>query len=246
MLKIDLNCDMGEGMLTDEDIMPYISSANIACGAHAGDEDTIKRTIALCLKYNVAIGAHPGFADKNNFGRIPVKLSPAELYDLFYSQIVVVKEIAADMGAVLHHVKPHGALYNMAATDNAYAQTLAKAAREADSALIFYGLSNSCMIEAALLANIKAANEVFADRTYQDNGTLTPRSEDNALITDTNIAVEQALQLITLHKVNAVSGKTVVVKADTICLHGDGAHAVDFARTIYERLQKENIKVETI
>ena len=246
MLKIDLNCDLGEGMLTDEAIMPYISSANIACGAHAGDENTIKRTIALCLEHNVAIGAHPGFADKNNFGRISVKLSPAELYELFYSQIVLVKRIAANMGATLHHVKPHGALYNMAATDNLYAQIVVQATNDADPTLIFYGLSNSCMTKAATLANIKTANEVFADRTYQEDGTLTPRNKDNALIADTNIAVEQALQLITRNNVNAVSGKAVPVKADTICLHGDGVHAVEFARMIYERLQKENIKVETI
>ncbi len=246
MLKIDLNCDMGEGMHTDKDIMPYISSANIACGAHAGDEDTIKKTIAYCIEHNVAIGAHPGFADKSNFGRTPVKLSPTSLYNLFYSQILLIIEIAARMGAVLHHVKPHGALYTMAATNKVYAQTIVQATKDISPALVFYGLSNSCMIEAATIANIKVASEVFADRTYQDDGTLTPRSSNNALITDTNIAVEQAIQLITRNKVNAVSGKAVYVKADTICLHGDGVHAVDFVRTIYERLQKENIKIETI
>ncbi|MBX3254306.1 MAG: LamB/YcsF family protein [Chitinophagaceae bacterium] len=246
MPTIDLNCDMGEGMSTDAAIMPYISSANIACGYHAGNEDTIKKTIALCLKYNVAIGAHPGFADKKNFGRVAIKLSETELYDLFHSQILLVKDIAMKMGALLHHVKPHGALYNMAATDSVYAKIIVKAAKDADANLIFYGLGNSYMIEEAATLHIKAASEVFADRTYQDDGTLTPRSRDNALITDINIAVEQAVQLITGNKVNTVSGKTIPVKADTICVHGDGTHAASFARTIYETLQKENIKIETI
>ncbi|MFT3748610.1 MAG: 5-oxoprolinase subunit PxpA [Agriterribacter sp.] len=246
MLKIDLNCDMGEGMNTDEAIMPYISSANIACGAHAGDEETIKRTIALCLRHKVAIGAHPGFADKKNFGRTAVKLSPQILYDLFSAQVLLVKKIAAQMGAVLHHVKPHGALYNIAAADKIYAQTILKAVKDIDAALIFYGLSNSYMTKEAKALNIKAASEVFADRTYQDNGTLTPRTMSNALITDTSEAVKQAIQLVTENKVTSVTGKTVFVNTDTICLHGDGVHADIFAKIIFENLKQKGISIETI
>ncbi|MFT3949665.1 MAG: 5-oxoprolinase subunit PxpA [Agriterribacter sp.] len=246
MLKIDLNCDMGEGMSTDAAIIPYISSANIACGYHAGDEDTIKRTIALCLKHSVAIGAHPGFADKNNFGRITVKLNEKELYDLFTAQLFIIQKAAAEMGATVHHVKPHGALYNMAATDNVYAKTIAKATKDVDAGLIFYGLSNSYMIEAAAALHIKTASEVFADRTYQDDGTLTPRSQSNALITDTTLVVKQALQLVTENKVTSVNNKTVFVKAGTICLHGDGEHADIFAKIIFEALQQQHIHIETI
>lgn len=244
--KIDLNCDMGEGMSTDAAIMPYISSANIACGYHAGDEDTIRRTIALCLKYKVAIGAHPGFADKKNFGRVAIRLSDTELYDLLTEQVFIIKKLATEMGAVVHHVKPHGALYNMAATDKGYAKTILKATKDAGAGLIFYGLSNSCMIEAAAALSIKAASEVFADRTYQDDGTLTPRSESNALITDTSVAAEQAMQLVTENKVVSVNGRTIFVTADTICLHGDGAHAAIFAKTIFEALQKQYVIIETI
>lgn len=246
MLKIDLNCDMGEGMHTDEAIMPYISSANIASGVHAGDEDTIKRTIVHCLKYKVAIGAHPGFADKKNFGRTAVKLSREALYDLFSSQVLLVKTIAAQMGAVLHHVKPHGALYNMAATDKEYAQTILKAVKDIDPALVFYGLSNSYMTGEAKALTVKAASEVFADRTYQDDGTLTPRTMSNALITDTSTAVKQAIQLVAENRVISVTGKMVFVKADTLCLHGDGAHAIVFAKTIFETLQQKGISIETI
>ncbi|MCC6288496.1 MAG: LamB/YcsF family protein [Chitinophagaceae bacterium] len=246
MLKIDLNCDMGEGMSSDAAIMPYISSANIACGYHAGDEDTIKRTIALCMEHKVAIGAHPGFADKKNFGRVAVQLSETALYDLFTAQLFIIQKAAAAMGATVHHVKPHGALYNMAATGNVYAKTIAKATKDVDANLIFYGLSNSYMIEAAAALNIKTASEVFADRTYQDDGTLTPRSESNALITDTTVVVKQAMQLITENNVTSVNDKTVFVKADTICLHGDGEYAEVFAKTIFDALQKKHINIETI
>lgn len=246
MPTIDLNCDMGEGMITDEAIMPYISSANIACGFHAGDEDTIQKTISLCLKYNVAIGAHPGFADKKNFGRLSMQLSTQELYDVFAEQLMLIKNFAEKSGARLHHVKPHGAMYNMAATNKVYAQTLAKATKDIDDHLIFYGLSNSCMIEEAKALQLQTASEVFADRTYQENGTLTPRSEQNALITDNDEMIRQALALVTEQKVKMVSGKIITVQADTICLHGDGAHADIFAKEIFETLVKAGITIETI
>lgn len=246
MPTIDLNCDMGEGMGTDAAIMPYISSANIACGYHAGDEDTIKRTIALCLRHGVAIGAHPGFADKKNFGRTPVKLPLNELYDLFAEQVLLMKDIAEKMGGVLHHVKPHGAMYNMAATGKTYAQTLAKATKDIDPKLIFYGLSHSYMIEEATALQLRTASEVFADRTYREDGTLTPRNEYNALMTDTGKMTDQALYMVNEKSVRAVTGKIIAVNADTICIHGDGAHAEIFAKEILETFVKAGISIKTI
>jgi len=246
MISVDLNCDMGEGMLTDEAIMPYISSANIACGFHAGDEATIRKTISLCKKYNVAIGAHPGFDDKKKFGRTPVQLSATELYELFFRQIILLKDLAESVGSYLHHVKPHGALYNMAANNKVYAQTILKATKDVDANLIFYGLSNSCMIDEAVNLKVKTASEVFADRTYQDDGTLTPRTEPYALIEDADKAANQALQMADTKTVITVTGKTIALQPDTICIHGDGAHAVAFAKTIYETLQKQCIQIESI
>lgn len=244
--KIDLNCDMGEGMPTDEAIMPFISSTNIACGYHAGDEKIIQKTIALCLQHKVAIGAHPGFADKENFGRTTMQLSEEELYTIFTDQVLLIKSIAEKLGGTLHHVKPHGALYNMAAKNKMYAHTLLKATKAVDADLIFYGLSNSLMITEAEQFNVKTASEVFADRTYQDDGSLTPRSEANALITDIATTARQALQIIQHGNVTSINNVSIRIKADTICIHGDGEHAVSFAKAIFEQLQQNGIRIETI
>lgn len=244
--NIDLNCDMGEGMEIDEDIMPYISSANIACGYHAGDDDTIARTIESCLRYDVAIGAHPGFADKANFGRKEQWLEEPELYDLVTAQINLVKVVAGRQGRELRHVKPHGALYNMAAVHEGYAHTLVRAVKDVDPALYFFGLSGSAMIGAANAAGLRAANEVFADRTYQDDGTLTPRSHTSALITDEDAMVEQVLQLARQRTVRTLSGKMIPLQADTLCLHGDGIHAVAFAKMIRTRLEQQGILIQKV
>lgn len=243
---IDLNCDMGEGMASDETIMPFISSANIACGYHAGDETTIRKTIALCMRYKVAIGAHPGFADKENFGRSDIQLSSEALHELVTEQILLVKKIAEQMGAILHHVKPHGALYNMAAKNKVYAQTLVRATKDVDPSLVFYGLSNSEMIKSAAALQVPAASEVFADRTYQDDGSLTPRTQPGALITEPTTAVQQALRMVKDGKAQSINGKIISIKADTICIHGDGANAFNFAKTIFEQLQQNGIRIETI
>lgn len=243
---IDLNCDMGEGLDTDKDIMPFISSANIACGYHAGDEATIARTVDYCLQYDVAIGAHPGFADKANFGRTEMRLSEEELYHMVVAQVKLVKAIAEQKGGKLHHVKPHGALYNMAATDHIYAQVLAQAVRDTDPSLLFYGLSNSAMIAAAEAAGLCPVAEVFADRTYQDNGQLIPRSRQGALITDTDASINQVSQLVKEGTVRTLSGAVIPLAADTVCLHGDGIHAAALAQTIHRRLQEQGIKVQRI
>lgn len=235
---------MGEGMVTDADIMPHISSANIACGYHAGDEDTMKRTIALCLQHKVAIGAHPGFKDKTNFGRLNQQLADQELHDLVSEQLYILNVFCKEAGAKLHHVKPHGALYNMAAKNQHMSNILAKAVSEMDASLFYYGLCNSFMITEARRIGLKTVNEVFADRTYQIDGSLTPRSEKNALIEDTDAALAQVMQMIQANTVKTIQGEDISLYPQTICLHGDGAHAVDFARKIHHTLKKNSIHIQ--
>ncbi len=206
---IDLNCDMGEGMDNDELIMPFISSANIACGYHAGDEKTIWQTIELALKYNVAIGAHVSFLDKNNFGRKEMNVSPEEIYELVEQQLIILKEIADSFDIKVHHVKPHGALYNMSAKDPALAKAIALAIKDFDENLVLFGLSGSHSIHEAKAIGLKTGSEVFADRTYQDDGSLTSRSQSNALIKNTDEVVQQVLQMINEGTVTTISGKII-------------------------------------
>jgi len=245
-MTIDLNCDMGEGMLNDAAIMPYISSASIACGYHAGDESTIRKTIDLCLLHGVAIGAHPGFDDKPNFGRLPIQLSLDGYYQLVFKQLEIIQKICTEKHAVVHHVKPHGALYNMAANDQALSRVLARAVYEFNPGLIFYGLSGSVMIHEAKAIGLKTANEVFADRTYQADGTLTPRSHPSALIQNATQAVAQVVQMITQKSVTTISGESIPMQAETICIHGDGPYALEFIRAIHTHLVKNNIRIRSI
>ena len=241
MHTIDINCDLGEGFANDATLMQYISSANIACGYHAGDRDTIKKTIAYCLDCGVAIGAHPGFNDRANFGRTEMQLSDCELYDLIADQILLMQNICKEMGAVLHHVKPHGALYNMAAKNATMSYIIAGVIKELDPQLILYGLSNSCMITEAKALNIPTASEVFADRTYNSMGQLTPRSEPNAMIHTNEDSLAQVLNMIQHKMVIATDGTVVPILAETICIHGDGEHAVPFAKSIYTAMHENNI-----
>ena len=232
MLLCDLNCDMGEGIGNDEAIMPYITSANIACGYHAGDDETMRETVLLAQKYNVNIGAHPSFLDRENFGRTEIKTSPHEVYELVLQQIKLLQKIAEDCNASLNHVKPHGALYNMAAKDKSLAAAIAKAVKDHNKNLTLFGLSNSFLISEAKAIGLKTASEVFADRTYQDDGSLTPRSQPNALIKNSEEAIQQILMMVKQKKVKTVSGKEIPIIAETICIHGDGEHAVEFAKVI--------------
>ena len=238
---IDLNCDMGEGIGNDEAIMPYIDSANISCGFHAGDGHTICRTIALALEHKVHIGAHPSFLDKENFGRKEMDLPPEKLYGILLEQLIKIDLIAKESGAKLHHVKPHGALYNMGARDPQIARTIAQAIKDFDDRLVLYGLSNSVLVTEAKALGLKTANEVFADRTYRDDGSLTPRSQSNALIEDEEKSVRQVLQIINEGRITTVTGKTIPISADTVCIHGDGRHAINFAKKIREALQQNQI-----
>lgn len=245
MLTIDINCDLGEGFPNDAALMPFISSANIACGFHAGDMDTIKKTIALCLERNVAIGAHPGFNDKANFGRTEMMLSDCELYDLVAEQIMLIQNICTEMGATLHHVKPHGALYNMAARDATMSYIIAGVIKEINPSLILYGLSNSFLISESEALALKSVSEVFADRTYTPEGMLTARTQANALLHSREESLSQVLQMITQQQVRATDGSLVSLKADTICIHGDGDHALSFAEAIFKAMKENNILIRT-
>ena len=237
MISIDLNCDLGEGFPNDELLYPYISSANIACGYHTGDSETMWQTVETAIKHKVLIGAHPSFFDKKNFGRTEMNLDPQEIYDLVSQQLIILDEIASGLGAKLNHVKPHGALYNMSARDAVLSNTIAKAVKDFDSNLILFGLSGSHSISEAKAIGLQTASEVFADRTYQDDGSLTSRSQSNALIEETDKAVQQVLQMIKEGTVTTVSGKIIPIVAETICIHGDGKHAVEFAKAIHTAIR---------
>ncbi len=243
MKSVDLNCDLGEGAGHDEELMPLVSSANVACGGHAGDEATMRDTILLAKKHDVAIGAHPGFADRENFGRVELPLSAVEIRGLVLNQVQHLLAIALQCNARVRHVKPHGALYNMAARDRAVAQAVADAVYEADPRLLLMGLAGSQLIEAGRNCGLNTINEVFADRTYQADGSLTPRSQPGALIGDESVVAAQALRMVREGKVTAADGSEVSISAETICLHGDGDHAVAFARRLRAELESAGIEV---
>jgi UPF0271 protein len=242
---VDLNCDLGEGCSTDEAIMPYISSANIACGYHAGDEETIKKTLALAKQHHVAVGAHPSYPDKENFGRKEMDLPLSEIKSLVIIQINLVKKLADEKGLKLHHVKPHGALYNKAAKVEATAIAIAEAVLEVDPSLILFGLANSESGKAAKKIGLAFYNEVFADRTYTEQGQLTPRTEANAMITTNEKAIQQVMQMVQEETVTARNGKIISIQADTICIHGDGEHAISFVKHINAMLKSSNIKISS-
>ncbi len=245
-MHIDINCDMGEGIGNEALLMPLISSANIACGFHAGDEDEMQRVVALCLQHGVAIGAHPSFPDRENFGRTAMHLPLDEIQQIIKEQLSVLNKIVTANVGKLHHVKPHGALYNLAAKDATLARAIVAAVKDFDSSLILYGLAGSVMIDEAIQSGLQTANEVFADRTYQPDGSLTPRSQPGAFIHDSNRALRQVLQMINEKSVSAINGEIVPIKADTICIHGDGLNAVEFATAIYNRLLAEGILIQRI
>ena len=246
MNYIDLNCDMGEGAGNDAIIMPYITSANIACGFHAGDEHTMRQTIRSAKAYKVAIGAHPSYPDREYFGRQEMNLSDSEIYTLINQQLSILDAIAKEEDVVLNHVKPHGALYNQAAKDVRLATVIAKAVNDFDPRLKLVGLSGSCLVNAAAAVGLHSISEVFADRTYTDNGHLTPRTEANAMITTEEESIQQVLQMVLKGTVTSTLGKTIAIRAETICLHGDGPHAAAFAERIYAVLQEKGIVLKSL
>ena len=245
---IDLNSDLGEsfGSYTlgmDEKVLQFITSANIACGFHAGDPDMMHQTVTLALENQVALGAHPGLPDLVGFGRRTMGVTPKEAYTMMVYQIGALDAFAKAEGAKLQHVKAHGALYNMAAKDPKLAEALAESLYKVNPELILFGLAGSEMIKAAEKLQLKVAQEVFADRTYQSDGSLTPRSQPNGLITEDDEAIAQVLRMVSEGVVRSVQGDDVPLKADTICVHGDGEHAISFARRIRESLIAEGIEV---
>lgn len=246
MLTIDINCDMGEGIGNDDAIMPFISSANIACGYHAGDEDIMRQTIDSAIKNNVAIGAHPSFFDRKNFGRTEMNLPSDEIYDLVLLQLRTIDKLITERQKRLYHVKPHGALYNMSAKNAQIAQAIVQAVKDFDDHLILFGLSGSISIDVANRSGLRTASEVFADRTYQDDGSLTPRSEPNALIEDEEQVLLQVLQIVKDKSVTTVTGKTIPMVAETVCIHGDGKHAIQFAKSLNRELTRKGIAIKSL
>jgi 5-oxoprolinase (ATP-hydrolysing) subunit A len=248
MKTIDLNCDMGESygawkMGADAEVMPYITSANVACGFHAGDPATIRRTVQLAVDRGVAVGAHPSLPDLMGFGRRAMRISPQDMYDLVVYQAGAVEAFARAAGVKLHHVKCHGSLYNMAATDEGLSEAMARAVKDLGSRVILYALSGSKSLEAGKKSGIRVLGEVFADRGYSDDGTLAPRDKPGGMIVDQAASAKQALAMIEQGYVTSLSGKRVAVAADTMCLHGDQPGAVAFAQHLRKTFSEKGITV---
>ena len=250
-MHIDLNADVGESlgpwpMGDDERLVPLVSSVNVACGAHAGDPLTIERTIRLAIDHGVAVGAHPGYPDLVGFGRRDLDMTSAELAASIVYQIGAVEAVARSLGAVLRHVKPHGALYNRAARDPAVAETIARAIRRSAPDLVLVGLAGSELIDAGVGAGLQVASEAFADRAYEASGSLRSRRLDGAILATPAAAAKQAVGIVRNGRVTAHDGTLVAVRADTICIHGDTPGAADFATAIRTALGKAGVTIAAI
>ena len=252
MLKVDLNCDMGEStklwpysIEKDFALLDFASSINIACGFHAGDIDTMKKLSVAASHKMIAVGAHPSFPDKENFGRSNMQLPPNTIYEILSEQIHLIKTVLKPEGINLHHVKPHGALYNMASLDTVLAEAICTAIMDIDPTLILYGLSGGQLIRVGKKMGLRTFSEVFADRTYQDDGNLSPRTLPNALIEEPSDAATRALQMVKEGSVPSLSGRNIPVIAETICIHGDGHLALEFAKAIHGSFTKNNITISS-
>ena len=246
MACVDLNCDLGEGSADEAELMSLVTSANIACGGHAGDAASMGTSVKLALRHHVAIGAHPGFADRERFGRRERNVTAREVYELMLTQTRSLQSIMDAEEAVLRHVKPHGALYNQAARDPGLAEAVVEAVAALDPKLILFAPAGSVLLAAALKRGLRGASEVFADRTYQADGSLTCRTRPDALVADGQAAVVQVLRLIREGKVRSVDGPDVALRADTVCVHGDGPHALSLVRTLRRELDRAGIVVNAI
>jgi UPF0271 protein len=250
-MRIDLNSDLGESfgpwpMGQDAALMASISSANVACGFHAGDPTSMRTTIALAKRSGVAIGAHPGFPDLVGFGRREMTVAPAEVEDLVLYQVSALSGMAAAQGMTLQHVKAHGALYNMACRDRALAEAIARAVAALDSSLILFGLPKSELLMAGERAGLRVAGEVFADRAYERDGSLASRRKPGSVIHDPAAVVERAVRMVRDHQVVALDGSVIALDADTICLHGDTPGAADLARAVRAGLEAAGITVASL
>ena len=251
MYQIDLNCDLGEsfgnykiGM--DEEVIPLISSANVACGYHASDPSVMQKTIAMTKKFGTAVGAHPGFPDLMGFGRRNLSVSPAEAKAYTLYQLGALDAFCRTQGVKMQHVKPHGALYNMAAKDYELARGICEAIYEFDKELIVLALSGGELVRAGEDIGLRTALEFFADRAYEEDGTLVNRRKEGAVITDENEALARVVRMIKENKLTAITGKDISIKADSVCVHGDGVKALEFVKKIREKLTDEQIAIKSL
>jgi 5-oxoprolinase (ATP-hydrolysing) subunit A len=251
MSVIDINCDMGESfgayrLGTDEEILKYVTSANIACGFHAGDPATMRKTVKLALEHGVGIGVHPGLPDLAGFGRRNIDISPQEAYEMVLYQIGSLWAFVKAEGGTIQHVKPHGALYNMAAVNRELSEAIAEAVYKVNPDLILFGLAGSELVKAGEKAGLRTASEVFADRTYQQDCTLTSRKLPNCMIENDDEAVAQVIRMVKEGKVLTQQEVDADITADTVCIHGDGTHALSFAKKISQTLEESGITVRKI
>jgi len=242
-LVIDLNSDLGEGAGHDNEILDLVSSANIACGFHAGDASSMFSTIQAALARGVSLGAHPSFADRENFGRTEMNLPPGDVYSVVAYQIGAFYAMARAAGGRMNHVKAHGALYNMAARDRSLADVVANAVTALDPKLFLFAPIGSQLDLAALELGLQTASEVFADRNYMPDGSLVPRSDPRASVHDPLEAADRIIRMLDEQKVRAVDGTDVPISASTVCVHGDNPQAVEFVRKLRERLELEDVLI---
>lgn len=251
MLKVDLNCDMGESfgaykLGLDNEVAKYISSANVACGFHAGDPIVMKNTVSMLKENGVAVGAHPGFADLMGFGRRNMNISPDEAKAYVQYQVGALMAFCGANGISLQHVKPHGALYNMAGKDYNLSLAICQGIKEINPSLILLGLSGSQMLKAADDIGLKCAKEVFADRAYEEDGSLVARGKEGSMITDEDEAIARVIGMVKYGKVKAFTGKEIEIQANSVCVHGDGDKALLFVKKIHSALESENIEIAPI
>lgn len=249
MKRVDLNCDLGESFGAykiglDGDVIPYISSANIACGFHASDPVVMAHTVAMAKEHGCSVGAHPGFPDLMGFGRRQMQITPEEAKDYIIYQVGALAAFCRSQGIQMHHVKPHGALYNMAAVDYDLARAICEGISEVDSELVLLGLAGSELLKAANDVGLRYASEVFADRAYNEDGTLVSRKLPGAVITDEELAVQRVLRMVKEQKVTSVTGKDITILPDSICVHGDNRKALQFVQKIRDALIKEQIEIK--
>jgi 5-oxoprolinase (ATP-hydrolysing) subunit A len=242
-LTVDLNADLGEGAGHDEELLTLVTSANIACGFHAGNAETMRKSIETARGCEVAVGAHPSLFDRENFGRKELPVKPDEILEAVVYQLGIFQAIAEAAGARPNHVKPHGALYNMAVRDVELADAIGRAIAKVDAKLILFAPQNSALSRTGEKNGLQIAHEVFADRNYLSNGSLVPRSRPDALLHDPAEAAARVVRMLGESKVRSVDGVDVDVRAETICLHGDTPGAVDFARVLRSRLEKEGVEI---
>lgn len=251
MFKVDLNCDLGESfgnykLGLDEEVIKYISSANVACGFHASDPLVMAHTVKLAKEAGVCVGAHPGFPDLVGFGRRNINVSPKEAKAIIQYQIGALDAFCKASGIKMQHVKPHGALYNMAGKDLILAEAICEGIYEVNPKLILLALSGSEMVKAAQNIGLKVAREAFADRAYEEDGSLVARTKEGAMITDEEEAIKRVIKMVKENKVEAITGKDIYIKVDSICVHGDGPKALEFVKKINSKLIMENIKITPI